>query len=442
MGGHKINTAPGGGRERDMSNAKSCAKGFARLPLEVQAYVKSEIALQMKKATHNLIACDVAIRHRESIAGWIKFFCYIFLAGVWVVGSWLFAPTVIKKMVDARVTIPKIKNAAEDVLERNLTHLASEKMVPFEQRAAALQESLQKTEDNLEKVRHSLSLMADMNLAQTFDRAAYERVKLMSETNSGNDALLCRQVAKSIREKLVNERDPDNFYIKAVVSFTGDEYRGPFTMDEIYCSLRDTNDAERTVNLIRLDKHRCFHGVLLDIATRAESLKTAETALSVLEKLGAPSSSLWYLENVSNWVVSASKKDTQFPSADYDCYLELLRRDGLLAARWASSNLLPKFADMDKTRTLAVVEALSRGDVKGANQLTAGYKNVAGRWKQVGDCYYMSVTGDVVRATSMLLKCNSTFPTVIKVLYSERYWGINHWFDFPRIIKELGLKCK
>lgn len=426
----------------EIAKRKSIARNFAKLPLDIQAYVKSEIALQMKKVTRSLEASDAALRHRESIAGWIKFACYILLGGGCVIGTWLLAPSMIKEMVDARVTIPEIREAATNVLERSLDRLAKEKMVPFEQRSAVLQQMLENAEAELEKARCGLSLMADLNLAQTFDRAAYERVKRMSETNSGYYALLCKKVVESVDERLVNESDPDNFYIKAEATVVGDGYRGPFTMDEIYASLRNEDDAERTVNLIRLDKHRCFHHVLLDIATRAKSLKTSETALSVLRMLGAPSGSIWRLANISNWVASASVKDPQFPSKEYDRFSELLRRDGLVAARWAVTNLLPMFKDMDKTRTLAVVEALSRGDVRGADQICAGYKNASGRWRQVADCYYMSATGDVVRATGMLLKCNSSFPTVIFVMDVERHWRLSRWFDVPRIVDELGLRSK
>lgn len=433
MGGHKINIAPGGSRERDMSNGKSCIKGFVRLPLEVQAYVKSEIALQIKKATHSILVSDAVIRHRESIAGWIKFFCYILLAGAWVVGSWLFAPTVIKKMVDEKVTIPEIKGAAHDVLEQSLAQLAGEKMVPFERRAEELHVSLSNSEKRVAALEKEFEVFSDISLARMYNRDAFQRISDYSR-GDGRFSRLCRMEIKTIREELLLKRSATDYLVIVEHGVDGKIFSGPFTEDEIYDRyVGEREDPLGSVNAMRARHSKCFDLLLLDVANRCKNLKTAESALAFLEKLGAPHTDVWRLGNVSNWVAKTVAKEPQFPQKEYEFAMSKLVHEGARAARPEILDILDRFKSLEKLRTIAIVEALSRSDLDGAKSLYGGYVDKNTRWRRASDCYFMSVTGGVDHATKNLIECCKQYSSLILQLDSRPWWMMSRFFNMREL---------
>ena len=216
--------------------------------------------------------------------------------------------------------------------------------------------------------------------------------------------------------------------------------RGRFSMDEIYDDLIWDDSMEGAVNIIRLDKHRCFHKVLLDIATKAKNLKTSAVAVSVLEKLGAPSSSIWHLENLSNWVNQACVKDLQFPEEEYKETMRLVGQKGISKAQPALSSLLEKFSNLDRVRTLLIVDALSKKDIQLAEKLYKEYGENGARWKDVADCYFLSATNGASQASKHLLECNTRYPSLVVLLNAHYYWNFNRWFDVLEINRGLGFE--
>lgn len=418
----------------EIAKRESIAKNFAKLPLDIQAYVKSEIALQMKKATRSLEASEVALRHRESVAGWIKFACWILLGGGFVIGTWLVAPSMIKEMVDARVTIPEIKEAATNVLEYSLDQLAKEKMVPFEHRAAKLEESLRSSDLRFAEQEQEMSLFSDINMARANDRAAYNRVKVYSR-GKGKYAALCVKVLREINDRLLVERSALSYLVMLEHGFGVSDYRGPFSIDEIYDRIREPGGAECGLNVLRDNKTGCLNKVLLDVAARSEDLKAAESALNILESQGAPFTRFWNLSSTTNWVRKYEEKNAQFPEEDYIWVKRTLLQRGPLEALAGIDMVLGKFANLNKLRAAGVVGALQGGDIEHAKKLFAGHEKAASRWKVVSDCYIHSKTGDVSVATDRLIECHKKHPSLLKVMDAERYWQMSRFFDFNKILK-------
>lgn len=418
----------------EIAKRESIAKNFAKLPLDIQAYVKSEIALQMKKATRSLEASEVALRHRESVAGWIKFACWILLGGGFVIGTWLVAPSMIKEMVDARVTIPEIKEAATNVLEHSLDQLAKEKMVPFEARAGMLEQSLRDSGLKIAEQEQEMLLFSDINLARANDRLAYERVHAYSRGN-GKYAALCVKVLREINDRLYVERSASPYLVMLERGFGNSVYKGPFSIDEIYDRIRTSGGAEYGVNVLRDNRLRCLNSILLDVASRDENLKAAESALAILENQGAPTAHFWDLANMTNWVRKCVAKEIQFPEEDYVWVRRTLLQRGPIEALAGIDMVLSEFPNMNKLRAAGVVGALCSGDLERAKKLFSGYDKAPSRWKTVSDCYIYSKTGDVSVATDRLIECHKKHPSLINVMDAERYWQLARFFNFDKILK-------
>lgn len=421
----------------EIAKRESIAKNFAKLPLDIQAYVKSEMALQMKKATRSLEASDAALRHRESIAGWIKFACYILLGGGCVIGTWLLAPSMIKEMVDARVTIPEIREAATNVLEHSLDRLAKEKMVPFENRAKKLEESLTALDLRFAEQEKELSLFSDVNLARAYDRSAYMRVKAYS-LGKGKHAALCAKVVREINDRLLAERSAFPCLVMLERGFGGAVYQGPFSIDEIYDRIRTPGAALGGVNLLRDNKTKCLNGVLLSVAAFDEDLRVSEAALEVLERQGAPSVRFWHLTSMTNWVRKSAEGVIQFPEEDYTSVKRKLLQRGPHEALAGIDRVLEKFPSLCKLRAVGVVGALEYGDLGHAKRLVAGFEECSksqSRWKTVSECYIHSRTGSVGVATDRLLDCHKHHPSLIRIMDAERCWHLPQFFDWGKIWK-------
>lgn len=424
-----------------MSSKKKQYLTFEKLPLEVQSYVQSEVEKRLNIACETLRTQNVALSKERSFP--IKV-----VAGFWIVlsivigwAAWFVAPEKIhawvRELVEEKVTVPEIENAAQVVLSQKLDALAEEKMKPFWTRALELEQMLRVAETNVVKLKAQARLSADLAMANAYDRAAYERV-CHHACRRDEQYELCQSVINAVRNRLVTEKDTWSFSIMTKAGIKGAVDRGRFSMDEIYDGLICNDSMEGAVNIIRLDKHRCFHRVLLDIATRAKNLKTSAVAVSVLEKLGAPSSSIWHLENLSNWVNQACAKDLQFPEEEYKETMRLVEQKGISKAQPALSSLLEKFSNLDRVRTLLIVDALFKKDIQSAGKLYKEYGENGARWKDVADCYFLSATNGAVQASKHLLECNMRHPSLVVLLNAHYYWNFNRWFDVPEINRGLG----
>lgn len=424
-----------------MSNKKKQYLAFEKFPIEVQAYVQSEVEKRLNIACETLRTQNVALSKERSFP--IKV-----VAGFWIVlsivigwAAWFVAPEKIhawvRELVEEKVTVPEIENAAQVVLSQKLDALAEEKMKPFGTRALELEQMLRVAETNVVKLKAQAQLSADLAMANAYDRTAYERV-CHHACRRDEQYELCQSVINAVRNRLVTEKDTWSFSIMTKAGIKGAVDRGRFSMDEIYDALIWNDSMEGAVNIIRLDKHRCFHRVLLDIATRAKNLKTSAVAVSVLEKLGAPSSSIWHLENLSNWVNQACAKDLQFPEEEYKETMRLVEQKGISKAQPALSSLLEKFSNLDRVRTLLIVDALFKKDIQSAGKLYKEYGENGARWKDVADCYFLSATNGAVQASKHLLECNMRHPSLVVLLNAHYYWNFNRWFDVPEINRGLG----
>ena len=426
-----------------MSSKKKQYTTFEKLPLEVQSYVQSEVEKRLNIACETLRTQNVALSKERSFPIKLVAGCWLVLSIVIGWAAWFVAPekiyALVRELVEEKVTVPEIENAAQAVLSQKLDALAEEKMKPFGTRALELEQMLRVAETNVVKLKAQAQLSADLTMANAYDRAAYERV-CHHIYRRDDQYELCQSVVTAVKNRLASEKETLNFVVMTRPGINGAYDRGRFSMEEIYDDLIWDDSMEGAVNIIRLDKHRCFHKVLLDIASNAKNLKTSAVAVSVLEKLGAPSSTVWNLASLSNWVEHACEKDKQFPDAEYKNAMRMVQLNGISNSRTVLAAVLDKFSELDRVRTLLIVDALSQRDVSAATKLYKGYGKNGERWRDVADCYFLSATNSQVRASKHLLECNKRHPSLIVILNSFSYWGLNHWFDVGEINRGLEPK--
>lgn len=419
-----------------MSNRKA-----NKLALDVQAFVSSEIEKRINIAIDNLRTQNEVIGRERSLPVKIAVAAWSFVLIVCGVAAYFLGPDVIKgwvqKSVDAHVTVPEIENAANRVLNEKLDALATEKMLPFEQKANEIHEKVIDARNELERLKQELREYQDLNLARAYDRDAYNRVWARGCNGSDDYSRLCKAVADEVRVRLVEEKETMNFIIMAEPGRRGVTYRGPFSLDEIYERLTAKETMLGAINLVRLDKIKCFNTTLLEIAATSSNLKTSMSAISALEKNGAPSSGFENLSNISNWVANAGLTERQFPIEEYVSAMKKLRTGDIHSAKSDMGKALCILPTLDKLRAAAIVEALARKDIEGADKIYSGFCGSATRWKMVSECYYMSATGGVSRATKQFIECHKKYPTTVYQMARDSYWGLSRWFDETEIVKAI-----
>lgn len=412
-----------------------------KLTLDVQAYVTAETEKRLNMAVENLRTQNEVIGKERSFSVKIAIAAWSIILTVAGVVAYFLGPDVIKgwvqKSVDEHVTVPEIENAANRVLNEKLEVLATEKMLPFEQKANEIHEKVVGARDELERLKQELKEYQDLNLARAYDRDAYNRVLARGRNGSDDYSRLCKAIADEIRVRLVEEKETMNFIIMAESGRRGVTYRGPFSMDEIYERLTIKETVLSAINLVRLDKIKCFNTTLLEIAATSPNLKTSMSAISALEKSGAPSSGFENLSNISNWVANANLTERQFPIEEYVCAMKKLRTGDIHSAKSDMEKALGIFPTLDKLRAAAIVEALARKDIEGADKIYSGFCGATMRWKMVSECYYMSATGGVSRATKQFIECHKKYPTTVYQMARESYWGLSRWFDETEIVKAI-----
>jgi len=412
-----------------------------RSDLSMMNYIDNEVEKRLNIAVENLRTQNEVIGRERSLPVKIAVSAWTFILIVIGVLGYFIGPDVIKgwirDSVEEHVTIPEIENAANRVLNVKLDELSTEKMLPFEQKANEIQENVSGARDDLERLKQELKSYMDLNLARAYDRSAYNRVRARGNNGSDDYSLLCRAVADEVRLRLIEEKETMNFVIIAEPGRNGALYRGPFSMDEIYERLIVDESVLGAINLIRLDKIKCFYSSLLETAANSQNLKVSMSAISALEKMGAPSSGFENLSNISNWVVNAKLKDKQFPVEEYGRAIKKLRTGDICSAKSDMEEVLRIFPEVDKLRAVAIVEALTRKDVENAKELCNGFCGPAMRWKKVAECYCMSATGGVTKATEQFIECNSQYPTIIFQIAPDSYWGVSRWFNEAEIVKAI-----
>lgn len=409
--------------------------------LSMMNYIDNEVEKRLNIAVENLRTQNEVIGRERSLPVKIAVSAWTFILIVGGVLGYFIGPDAIKgwirDSVEEHVTIPEIENAAIRVLNEKLDELATEKMLPFEQKATEIQEKVSEAKDDLERLKQELKSYMDLNLARAYDRSAYNRVSARGNNGSDDYSLLCRAVADEVRLRLVEDKETMNFVIMTESGRNGVLYRGPFSMDEIYERLIVGGAELGAINLIRLDKIKCFYSSLLEIAANSQNLKVSMSAISALEKMGAPSSGFENLSNISNWVVNAKLKDRQFPVEEYGRAIKKLRTSDICSARCDIEEVLRIFPEVDKLRAAAIVEALTRKDVENAKELCNGFCGPAMRWKKVAECYCMSATGGVTKATMQFIECHRQYPTIVYQIARDPYWGLARWFNEDEIVKAL-----
>ena len=417
------------------------SKKSARPNLLMANYIDIEIEKRLNIAVENLRTQNEVISRERSFPVKVMVVAWTFVLIVGGVLGYFIGPDVIKgwvkDSVEEHVTVPEIENAANRVLTAKLDGLATEKMLPFEQKASEIQRKVIDAMNDLERFKQELTEYQDLNLARAYDRDAYNRVVARGYNGSDGYARLCKAVADEIRVRLVEEKETMNFIIMAESGRCGVTYRGPFSMDEIYERLVDKETVLGAINLARLDKIKCFNATLLEIAATSPNLKTSMAAISALEKNGAPTSGFENLSNISNWVANANLTTKQFPIEEYGCAIKKMRAGDIHSAKNDIGNALRKFPELDKLRAAAIVEALARKDIEGADEIYSGFCGPAERWKMISRCYYMSATGGVSRATKQFIECHKKYPTTVYKMARESYWDLSRWFNEPEIVKAI-----
>ena len=413
------------------------ANQFDKLPLAAQAYVKSEVEKRLAMAVDVLKTESRALERKSSLQSWIRYAVGSFFAIGLALFTYLVAPDRVRDYiitrVDEKVTVPEINNAAERVLSDKLDILAEEKITPFEKRAEELHVSLSNSENRVAAIEKELIGFSDIRLARMYNREAFQRIVNRSR---GDDSYsrLCQMEVKSIREQLLLERSATDYLVISEQGIDGKVFTGPFTDDEIYDRyVAERKDPLGSINAMRSRHCKCFDLILLDVASKCSNLKTAESALAFLEKLGAPHTDVWHLSNVSNWVEKVIVTEMQFPQKDYDIVRAKLMHEGLHEARQEMVSVLDKFKPLEKLRTIAIVEALSRRDLSAAKGLYQGYVDRNTRWRKVSDCYFMSVTGSVEIATQKLIECSKQYSSLIIQLDNRPWWMIQQFFDLQKL---------
>lgn len=416
-------------------------KKASRLSLDIQAYVAAETAKCLNTAVEHLRVQNEVIGRDRSFTVKVAIAAWSFVLITVSVATYFIGPGVVKewvqKSVDEHMTVPEIENAANRILNEQLDVLATEKMLPFEERANEIQEKVVIAKEDLDQLKHNLNRYLDLNLARAYDRDAYNRILARGNHGSDDYSLLCKAVANEIRLRLVEEKEAFSFVIMAETGRNGSTYRGPFSMDEIYEQLTNKESELGAINLVKLDKLTCFNSILLEIATTSKNLKTAISAISALEKMGAPSSGFEYLVNVSNWVATVNLQRKQFPADVFKSAMKKLRAGNIYDAKNDMENALLVFPELDKLRAMAIVEALARTDIEGANKMYNGFCGPAIRWKKIAECYCMAVTGDVSKATDLFIECHNKYPTIAYQMAREPFWMVSRWFDESKIVKAL-----
>ena len=419
-----------------MSNKKKQYLTFEKLPLEVQSYVQGEVEKRINIACETLRAQNVALSKERSFPVKVVAVFWILLSIAIGWAAWFVAPDRIyawvKDLVEKKVTVPEINNAAQRVLSEKLDVLSAEKMKPFEERAMALQLSLSNSASRVSNVERDMELYSDLVRVRLFDRDAFTRVQRRSMVKD-EIGQLCRDEIAAIHEQLLLERNSIDCLVMAEPGLNGKSYRGPFTSDEIYERYVETRyNPIGVVNTMRNKEGcRCFCSILLDVATKCKNLKTAECALAVLEGFGAPRSDVWHLSAVSNWVAKTSEKTPQFPAEVYDLVMEKMKHGK--ADKLDMWELVDKTKSLDKLRTTVVVEMLADPII--AQGISSHYTDKNGRWKKMADCYLMSVTGGVARGTAQLINCCRQYPSLLLRLDSDRRWKLSRFFDTNELRK-------
>ena len=139
-----------------------------KLALDVQAFASSEIEKRINIAIDNLRTQNEVIGRERSLPVKIAVAAWSFILIVGGVVAYCLGPDVIKgwvqKSVDEHVTVPEIENAANRVLNEKLEVLATEKMLPFEQKANEIHEKVVGARDELERLKQELKEYQDLNL--------------------------------------------------------------------------------------------------------------------------------------------------------------------------------------------------------------------------------------------------------------------------------------
>ena len=209
----------------------------------------------------------------------------------------------------------------------------------------------------------------------------------------------------------------------------------------------DNNASDELINIARYMRVKSYEFnndhpnnevIIRDIRAMAgNDMQIDMSAISALEKNGAPSSGFENLSNISNWVANAGLTERQFPIEEYVSAMKKLRTGDIHSAKSDMGKALCILPTLDKLRAAAIVEALARKDIEGADKIYSGFCGSATRWKMVSECYYMSATGGVSRATKQFIECHKKYPTTVYQIARDSYWGLSRWFDETEIVKAI-----